>query len=257
MNQGELRALLNPSLLKSHRILTGILESVYDSKLANGNRILAHLGELQYLKKNTDEAAQQQVNHIYTDVQDRLAWATRINNPLTPQERAAIIEACNELRLHMIASALSIGGSTPNQRSQRTALLAALQEDDADSEHFSPIVHGRGGVLHARVGSSRVIILPRIKSDEQCHEIYDELLVLFDRSGKTEHWIVDLSLIEELPMLLLANLIAYAGKLRAEFFDIHLCWVREDLAGGEQLERLKEFFKLKSVGGYYFSSQAS
>ena len=54
-------------------------------------------------------------------------------------------------------------------------------------------------------------------------------------------------------MLLLANLVAYAGKLREHDKDMFLGWVRPEMFAGSQFARVEQFFSLKPFGGHYFS----
>ena len=162
-------------------------------------------------------------------------------------------DAVDQLKERISAVALYVMGdadqSIINQNS--TWSLASIA---AQSVPIGKVIKSPGGVAHALVGDSRVILLPRIANNEQSHLVYADLLQCFNREASGIKWIVDCSTLTELPILLLSNLIAYTHKLRSKNSDLFLAWFKPEFIPDKQRDKISDFFHLKLVGGYLFST---
>lgn len=241
-----------PQFHKNHSLVRGITESVYCFETLSPAKVYTHMGELQYLKKRYAEQDAGGISELCEEVQERLARASKTSHRFAISDREELIAVCDQLRLRIMLTALSVAAISARLDGENEEILQAVIDDDAQSL-CGPITRGKGSVTHAVVGGARVVLLPLIRCERQCDEINEEFLTILEHSPDIESWIIDFSLLDELPGLLLANLIVYAEKLRIAGDDLHLCWVRPSFFSELQLPRVINFFGLRKVGGFYFS----
>lgn len=245
--------LSRPFVLKNHAVVRGIIVALTAVEEIPQTRLFAVLGELQWLKKHAFEKESVPlftVDVLCTEVQERLARASRSQQQISDQEKENLIATCDEIRLHLLASALARSIVMPAEP-QRRPLVASFEDGSV-----GPVIHGKGGVTHAVVGDVRIVILPKVRYDKQCDEIYEEMMDIVDDPTAIEKWLVDFSLMESVPLLLLANLIVCSKKLRVFGNDLYLCWVKPGFFSETQLPRIVQYFNMQLVGGYYFSTSA-
>lgn len=249
-------AFASDTIIKGHRFVTGLLESLYSDRLIAPDKIYVHLGELQLLRKNSPLGEQSSFNNLCLMLQERLAHATKRSSSLSPKSRREMIEACDELRIRIVASALSVAQCLGGSAGSADELLDNLEEGVPENL-LGTIVHGPAELTHAGIGTTRVLILPRFENQHQFAKINEGLFGLLESLPEVQNWIIDFSLVEELPPLFFANLYAAVRQLRLGGSDLHLCWVSPELFSPAQLPKCQAFFRLKLVGGYYFSSHKS
>lgn len=236
--------------MKSHELVQGIISSLYSFDNITRSQLYAHLGELQFLKKHFQIGDHSRVTGICDHVQEKFALASSAKSSMSHEERLRMLAACDELRLHLIASALANAIAKAVESKDREQTIQRLGKT---LPVITGVVQGRGNLTHAIIADMRIMVLPRIKNDSQCDEIYEEFLAILDQSAPTESWVIDFSLLEELPLLLLANLIVYSKKIRETGHDCHLCWVKPSFFTPAQLGRVTSYFNLVKFGDYYFS----
>lgn len=245
--------LSSPNLLTHHGFVKDIEESMHQYDVVSVSELIR---KLQHLGEHYESRGDGGISFICETARDRLVWVSEKRPSLSPADRQMLIGACEELRLRMIASALSSIADDAASQARKAGIVSALISEVAGSVG-SLVIHGYGGVIHALVESTRVIIVPRVSNEEGSEVVYEELLDIYDRKSSDESWVIDLSQVTDLTWELLDNLIAFAVKLRKEGEDFHLCWLRPDLVSPKQMKRLRKHFDLQSIGGHYFSKGRS
>ena len=169
----------------------------------------------------------------------------RVERSLADQSHQEAIYACNELRMRVIATALSFQGIEGSGRNDPEVENIILD--------VGPAVHCTGGVSYTNVQGLKVIVLPKLEHEEQAHGVYKDFLHIEENASPWASWVIDCSLVEQFPTLLLANVVAYAGRLRKMNRDLLLYWVRPEIFSEVQLPRMIEFFRLERRAGLLFS----
>ena len=117
----------------------------------------------------------------------------------------------------------------------------------------STISTGPGGVAWCQIDEFFVVLLPAIEEGRQLSQVIDFLHELFECYQGCPNWLLDFSAIRQLSLLMIANVLTYRQQLERKGGRLHLCWVRPTALRDIFLERMKKAFRLKRVGGYYFS----
>lgn len=166
---------------------------------------------------------------------------------LPPSEALALMDSCDELRFRILAVALGI--------SAKDHIKQAANEAQAES---SPIIRGPGGITYARLGNNLVLLLPRFESRETQEAAMRGLLSIFDSPwGQRLNWLIDFSSVAHAPPVL------FWGVLKTLKKDLERCaramaltWLRQGLFPPRLGAKLIAEFKLKPIGGHFFSSPA-
>lgn len=173
-----------------------------------------------------------------------------------PQELAGVL---NELRFFLLAIALA-GEGIAVSTTKQDSLIGMLR--DGEIPTISEIQKLPSGLVHGLLGSMRIVILPAVRAEHssshnetEFHRIYHEFSAIeeLERSNSPHHWILDLSLVQQIPLLLFANIIAYSQRLRHLGRHMLLFSVRKDLFSPQQLNRVREHFRLQDIGGLLYS----
>lgn len=240
-------------IFKRHAMMRGIIESVYAFDTLTKQKIYAHLGILQYIKKHYSAENVDTIADLCTEVQERLAWISKAPTRLLAKDRQELIAYCDELRLRIVVSALNATSVKGNNGKENTTLSADSSVSELQ-KLCSPVTQENGNLTYASVARTRVFVLPKLRSERQCSDLYEELVTILENLTATESWVMDFSMMGNVPASLLANLIIYAQKLRIAGDDIHLCWVEASYFSKRQLPRVVSFFDLTKAHGYYFSA---
>ena len=163
-----------------------------------------------------------------------------------------MIRNCEELRLQILATSLFLGKSF-NDEIIEHVLLDRLGIDPYGEMRAETILYGSCGLVSSQVGRNRIVMLPRIESEEQGHNLYNDLNDILNKTESGSAWIVDFSAIVEMPLLLLTNIAYFAEKLERKKSKMYLCWLKPNLFSPEQLERVKKRFDLTLIGGNLFT----
>lgn len=181
------------------------------------------------------------------------------------------IQMCNELRMRMIVSAHSFHQLESALRPALPHETETRYDDERDTGHdgvpdswefetltrdVGPVVHCPGGLTYSVLSGVMVILLPMLLDEEQAHGIYSDLLLVEEGAPQSASWIIDCALVASFPTLLLANIVAYAGRLRKVRRELLLYWVRPDSFPEKQLSRMIRFFHLEERGGLMFSRRS-
>ncbi len=188
---------------------------------------------------------------------ERLAHGSDRNSATSDPRQLAVV--FNELRFFLLAVALTAEGvgATPEQPQ---TLANILKGDELPT--IAGIEKLPSGLVHGVFRSTRIVTLPAILTfqpgdgnDEEFHRIYHEFSAIeeLERAHTPHHWVLDLSLVQHIPLLLFANIIAYSQRLRQVGRQMLLFSVRKELFSAQQLSRVREHFRLHDIGGLLYS----
>lgn len=190
-------------------------------------------------------------------IQELQSTQSLLSSPAADPQKVA--EMLNELRFFLLAVALlgeGLGAGPPNG-----APLVQLLNDGAEPT-ISGLEQLESGIVHGLMGSLRLVVLPAVRAeaaggyeDGEFHKIYHDFSAIEEqeRSNHPHHWILDLSLVEHVPLLLFANIIAYSQRLRNLGRQMLLFSLRKDLFSPQQYSRVREHFRLTEIGGLLYS----
>ncbi len=186
----------------------------------------------------------------FTDDGDKL---TKVSQLPSSETRRCL----NECRYFLLAAALAAAAtkSGSNSFSNLAASLAAGEENFLTDMQVLPC-----GMIHGLIDCVRIILLPKqSESEADMHRIYDLLSAIddLDRSQGPKDWVLDLSLVTEMPLLLFANIIAYAQRLQQNGRRLMLFSARPELFASYPSARVKTYFELRQIGGLLYSVAAS
>lgn len=237
------------SLLETHEAIAAVSTALYQ---ASNNASLDPdlLKHVETLKSVSIDHPAKTVSKLCSVVQCNIEDAHRFGGDLAPEQKSRLLEHCEELRLRIIADALWLNNSNDSQTGD---LVLDIENPYNLDSKVSSICRTPTKITHASVGTTRVILMPSLDSLSDYHAIYDELMEIYESKPEVETWVLDLSLLTTVPLLLLANLVAYAGRLRQQGDDLHICWLRDGILPAVQMERLRGIFKLQRIGKHYFS----
>lgn len=237
------------SLLETHEAVAALSTALYssDSEEAIDPSLLEYLETLNIVsQEHPTDAVSKLCSVVHCNIDD----AHRFGCQLAPEQKSRLLDHCEELRLRIIADSIWL---RKNEETTSCDLVLDMNSPHSLGAHVSAICKTPHKITHASVGTTRVILMPSLDEHSDFNAIYDELMEIYESKPNVETWILDLSLLKTIPLLMLANLVAYAGRLRQQGDDLHLCWLREGIIPPVQMERMRRIFDLQLVGGHYFS----
>jgi hypothetical protein len=110
------------------------------------------------------------------------------------------------------------------------------------------------GVLHTTVKNNRIIMLPNHISEENWQKFYVEAFSYYKYTASGANWIMDFSIVSDIPENFWVNIITYNYKLRSLGGELYLCWVHHSILQRQNLAGICSFFRLKRIGDFYFST---
>jgi hypothetical protein len=241
------------SLLETHEAVAAVSTALYSYE-EQGQIDPSLLEYLKTLNIVSQEHPTEEVSKLCSVVHCNIEDAHRYGVSLAPEQKSRLLEHCEELRLRIIADSIWLH---QNDKSHSVGIALDMNTQQSLGSTVSVISKSPNKITHASVGTTRVILMPRLDENSEFDAIYDELMEIYESKPNVESWILDLSLLNTIPLLLLANLVAYAGRLRQQGDDLHICWLREGVIPEIQMERMRRIFDLKKVGGHYFSCRTN
>lgn len=239
----------SPIWLEAHRRTSELRGTLYSLREGEEARVDVLKSDVSGIKKALPFKRNQAVQSICSNLEKRF------QGPLAGAEMDALLEACNELRMHFMAVALwaSQGGSEDRE------VLPSLGIDDSgiwsllEPEFLGPIHHSLVGVTYTTHGKNLLLLMPPVHSVEQLHELLVEFARIYDETPFHLNWVIDFSLVDQFPTILVGTLIGYRKQLQAAGRNLHLCWIADEKFPQEALERLIKPFDLEQVAGHWFS----
>ncbi|MCB0345753.1 MAG: hypothetical protein KDD66_11595 [Bdellovibrionales bacterium] len=239
-------------VLDTYRRLAVLLDTLA-SPPADERGILARLfAELEVISNSSIFGGPTQ--HPFSEkLEARLGWSEKEPKALSEQDKVAIAETLDEVRLRCIGAAILSKKSGTSDPQKVFAEVSAVVDQVGGAEK-SPIVYGPGHVAHAQIGETFVVLLPGMQDPRTLSTVIDHLHQLFEQRGSGKNWVVDFSAVRQMPLLLVANVLTYRQKLREDGSDLFVCWVRADSFRDIFKERMTKAFSLKEMGGFYHST---
>jgi hypothetical protein len=110
------------------------------------------------------------------------------------------------------------------------------------------------GVLHTTVKNNRIIMLPNHISEDNWQKFYKEMFAYYKYTASGTNWIIDFSIVSDIPENFWVNIITYNYKLKSLGGELYLCWVHNSILPQGNLDEVCAFFRLKRIGDFYFST---
>ena len=95
-------------LLKSHKAVRSVLDSIYHIESVSSDDVFSLLGDLQFVKTHLAPDGKGALANLCERMQEQLAEVAQPNTEVSFDVRQTLRQRCEELRLIMIASALSV-----------------------------------------------------------------------------------------------------------------------------------------------------
>ena len=234
-----------PLIMESHEIVRELINTL--TKFENPNYVPGP--EIDSAILSARALAGEEALKNFPDIaQIGTALAAELTSPPVSKEKLQELKKhCCDLRLHLLAAALS---PTLAGEYQPGAVL--------ERDYYSTVCvmcSERSGLCHAIVGDTRVIIVPVIAGDYQLHDVYGDLIGLVDFTPPRTNWVIDCSTLDSVPMLMLANLIALTKKLTERSAELSLAWLSPGSLATENQDKLCKDLNLKLHSEHLFSAE--
>jgi hypothetical protein len=148
--------------------------------------------------------------------------------------------------LYMLGYKADAAEDLPNQR--------ILRLDDLSDSDIGVLRFENSGIIHTTLRKNRMIMLPDAFDEEGGYRLYSELLAYYQDEPEGANWIIDFSMLESIPENFWVDIVALNYKLRAKEGSLFLCWLSSALLPQDNTKRFCEFFRLRQIGNYCFST---
>ena len=234
--------------------LSSLRECLIDSSVMNEQCLVRVGAVLDSIKEKEVVHCSRHQCAMRSEIGKLIEWAQSVRDSVSNDEVAFLEEFFDELRIRFVAVAIGAGCIKSDNETDPGSVGSYFEAVVNSTRNKSLIVsHAIGDLIYASVEKNVVILFPKINSTAHANQVMAGLLYVWDHTPSGYSWVIDFSMVDNLPLLVLGTLRGYRNQLQDRKADLCMVWVRHDVLRPEDLRMLTKGFDLSSVGGYLFS----
>jgi hypothetical protein len=239
---------LPPDILDRWCHITALRDQAFADALLDPERLQTFQQELAAIRSSALAQEDRLLSEVLDRIEGCLPRNLALNAPLSEAERTKLLHAYDETRIRLLLGFIASQTGEPADRTRSE--LRDLLRDNPELPRRA-VTHGLGGLIYGRIAHTWGILMPDIKSPDQCDLVLQELQRIYETGDSGPHWVIDFSGVKTMPLFMAGTLLGYRGAPCS--VRISLCWVKADLLAETGMERLAKSFDCLRVGEYYFS----